>query len=171
MFLRLITIFAFCTFTVHAKFAIINISDIEERSIVAKDLKTKLIKATTEIEKEITDTRAEIEKEAGALQKRSSTISPEAVEKQRAELQKKFLAKENDIQAKDQKLQEQRMKALEEINQQVKEISETIAKKENFDAVFANTLVIYYSKDSDITEGVIKELDKKIKKSCFTDCK
>ena len=169
MFLRLILVLAFFTSSVYAKFAVIDMKRIEEESLVAKDLKEKMMKASKELENTVQTSKEKIEKKVADLQKIASTLSPENVEKKRNELQKEFMSIEASIQQKDAELQEKRIAALEEINSKIKEVSAKIAKQKSIEIIFTNTLVVYYDEKTevDITKDVISMLNKELKKSSF----
>lgn len=149
--------------SVFAKIAVVDIKQIEEDAIVTKNLKSQIMKAAEELEKEVTTARADMEKKVSDLQKAASTLSAEAVEKRRNELQKEFLAVEGKLQEHDASIQEARMKALETINQKVKDIAKKLAEKREYEAVFASTFMIYYPSAIDITKDVINELNSEMK--------
>ena len=169
MLFRLITLLIFFINSAYAKIAVIDMRKIEDESLVAKDLKEKIIKASKELENTVQVAKNKIDMKVADLQKIAPTISPESVEKKRNEIQKEFLSIESSIQQRDAELQEKRISALEEINDKIKLVSAKIAKQKNIDLVLVNTLIVYYndSGDIDITKDVITELNKEIKKSSF----
>lgn len=150
-----------------AKFAIVDIKQIEDEAVVTKNLKNQIAKAGEVLEKEVTDARAEMEKKVADLQKAASTLSSEAVEKRKGDLQKEFMAIEGSLQEHDAAIQEARTKALETINQKVKDIAKKIAEKRDYEAVFASTFIIYYPSALDITKDVINELNSEMKTVAF----
>lgn len=169
MSLRFIIVaFLFCS-SVYAKFAVINMQQIQDEAIVAKDLKLKIEKASKSLQEDFEKSKAEMEKKVADFQKIVSTLSADNVKTKQIELQKEFASAEGRIQKRDRDLQEKKLLALEEINSKIKDIAKTIAKKQDIDLVFADTLIIYYNQSSDIniTKSVIKALNKEMKKSSF----
>jgi outer membrane protein len=169
MFSRLILLFAIFTSSAFANYAVIDMQKIENQSLVAKDLKTKIEKASILLKEDVDKAKKKIEEEVAKLQKIAPTLTEDSLNTKRNNLQKDFINIESKLQERDEVLQEKRMKALEEINVQIKEISEKIAKQKNINLVLTSAVVIYYEEGgkNDITEDVLKELNNKIKKSSF----
>ena len=169
MLLRYIVFaFLFCSSS-YAQFAVINMQQIQDESLVVKDLKSKMEKASKDFQEDLAKSKAEVEKKLKDFNRIASTLSDEKARAKEKELKEELIAYENELQKKERNLQERNMMAFESIKLKIKDISKSIAEKKGIDIVLGDTFIIYYnqSSDIDITKDVIDELNKKMKKSSF----
>ena len=158
-----VALFFLFTSSVFANFAVVDMQKVENEAVVTKGLKTNVEKAVKALEKKANDAKIDIEKKAAELQKLAQTLSPDALEKRRVSLQKEVLKTEGDLQAQDGKIRKAQVEALDKVSNEIKKITKQIAVKKGLDAVVTNVAVIYHSDKIDITDEVIKSLNKKLK--------
>jgi len=156
---------AFAAFTAHAEEKTIAIIDFDKLSTTSKALKNVVAQIESEV-KRINDYRmtneTALKKENEELQKQEAILSREVFQKKAVEFNQKVSNYQAAEQEKRNKIETARAKAFEKFENTVKNISKNLAEKEGYKMVLSAQLVIFYDKTIDITEQVLKDLDKNL---------
>jgi outer membrane protein len=111
----------------------------------------------------------ELKKIEEELVKQSAVLSPEAKKDKEEGFRKRYMEYQRKVNQLTQEVQNKKKEVLEEFNKSLEQIVKTIADKEKLSLVVekgdngAGALVVYSHPSLDITDRVIKELDKGIK--------
>lgn len=161
-----LTIFSFFfSFSVFAQgIATLNYVKLENQSKVSKNIAEQIQERQKKLEIEVSDIQKTVQKKVEELEKARSVLTGKALEQKRESLQKELMKMEENLKKKAQKLEEIKNEALITVNEKIKSISAEIAKEKNYDAVIAEAGVVYAKPELDITDDVLKELDKKLPK-------
>lgn len=144
------------------KIAVVNYSRIESDSAVTKDITSQIQKKQEELQQEVQKIQSDVQAKVEDLEKSASILTAKALEQKKLNLQKALVKTDEDLKAKAQRLENIKNKTLLDLNNQIKEIVATIAKKQDYDFVLSESAVIYSDDKNDITEDVLKELNKKV---------
>lgn len=160
-------LFLFAFSSVFANFGVVDMKQIEEKSIVTKKLKDDVGKISATLEKDAEEVKKYIEAKVKKLEASASTLSREKIEKEKSDLEKEVMELQTIFREREIALEDAKMKALDEINEQIKSIAKDIADKKNFSAVLPSNLMIYYNSSAEITTDVLNELNSKMKSVKF----
>ena len=143
--------------------AIVDVQKVVNESIIGKAAKSNLEREMQKAKVKLSNLQAEFDKQKGELEKQAAVISKAALEDRRDALAKK----QQEVQRAYQDAQEQLAKVndreirkvVDEINKVVKELADD----RNYEFVFERDrqAIVYSSSRIDITQEVIKLLDKK----------
>ncbi len=149
------------------KVAIVDIQKIEEKSLISKDLKTKISNKESELHSNLMKRKDKIEKDYKEIEKNRAILS-------RVELEKKAKQLENDM----QKLQFDEKKygqifemskigALNNLQQEAQKIIDKVG--DNYDVIIPTSVMLYYNKAKfiDITNDVLSKLNSSVKVSNY----
>ena len=96
------------------------------------------------------------------LRKQSAILAPEALEQRRLELQKNYNDAQRMVQDRRLAIDKSRQQALEVIKAQILEIIEELQKERKFNLVLDRSAYSWVSKDLDITQEIVRRLDKRL---------
>ena len=158
-----------CCVCVHASaaereaIAIVDVQKVVNETIIGKAARSNLEREMQKAKVKLSNMQAEFEKQKADLEKQSAILSGAALEERRESLAKK----QRDVQRTYQDAQEQLAgindKEIKKVVDQVSEVIKELADDRNYKFVFEKDRqsVIYASERIDITQDVIKILDKK----------
>lgn len=161
--LRLICFFVFVSFFANAGgIAVVNFALLEERAKVTQNIANQIKAKQDILQKEVEGIQKDVQKKVDDLEKSASVLTAKALEQKKANLQKELIQTDEKLKARASKLEKIKNDVLLNLNEQIKEVISSIAEKGGYDIVISESSAIYYHTKYDITEDVIKAVDKKI---------
>jgi outer membrane protein len=157
--------FCFNTAAIAGNIAIIDVEDVLKNSLVMKDIQNKVTKKQDEYQKDVNKKQTALESEEKALNAKKGLLSKEAMETEAKNFEKKVLALKEFVDQKQNILKKSSLEAMNKVNEKIKEIITQISKEKDLDLILPASQVLYYKDEMDISETVLKNLNKKITKS------
>jgi outer membrane protein len=146
------------------KIVVVDIQRIMRESLAAKDLKAELESKKNQYQTSINAKKDKLTKEMDDLVKQKNVLAKDAL----AEKQKSFVAERDAVikDARDKQISFDNAykNALGEIQKAVQSIIEDMAKEQGFNMAIPTSQLIYASGDFDVSNEVLKRLDKKLPK-------
>ncbi|MGB1540316.1 MAG: OmpH family outer membrane protein [Rickettsiales bacterium] len=144
--------------------ATINIQTILRDSAAAKSTKTQIESKRDQYQNELKKIEDNLRNEDQKLAEQRSLLSPEALDQKRREFRDKVTEAQKEVQEKKLRLDAAYAKALDDIQASVLKIVEKMAKEKGFDVVVPTSQLLYAKAGMDITDAVLKQLDKDLPK-------
>lgn len=145
-----------------AKIAIVDIQKIVGESTAAKDINKQLEKKKNEFQSQINKQEENLKKEDGELGKLKASLSKEAFEAKRKDFMQKVANVQRDVQTKRAQLEQAYTDALSKVQKTVVDIIKDLAEKKGFEVAIPASQALYYQKDMDISDEVLKQLNSKL---------
>lgn len=146
------------------KVVVVDIQRIMRDSLAAKDLKTQLESQRNSYQSDIKNKEDKLKKEEDDLGKQKNVLSKDAL----TQKQKSFVDEINnvrkDVEEKRVKLDNAYKQALNEIQSAVQDIINDMAKEQGFNLAIPTSQLVYADKSFDVSDEVLKRLDKKLPK-------
>lgn len=143
---------------------VLDVEKIVKESTAMKDIQNKVGKKQEEYQKEISKEESKLEAEKKAVEGKKSTLSKANSEKQAEAFEKKVESLRSNVERKQNILKKSSLDAMSKINDKIKEIVTKIAKDKGLSVVTPSSQVVYFDAKNDITEEVLKMLNKEITK-------
>lgn len=150
-----------------ANFAVVDMKQIEDKSVVTQKLKEDVTKLSAKLEKDAEEVKKYIEDKVKKLEASASTLSREKIEKERNDLEKEIVELQTIFREREVMIEDAKINALEEINNKIKDIAKDIGEKKSFTIVLPSNLTVYFTPSADITNEVLNELNSKMKSVKF----
>ncbi len=144
--------------------AIVDLNLILSESKAAKDATKQFEEIQKNTESEIVESDKEMLEERNKLIEQQSVIAPEAFEVKAKDYEKKLQNYQSEKQNKLRKLEGVLQKARNEILEKVKPILENLSKDLGVTVILEKNSVLLSATNMDITDKVIKELNKELPK-------
>ena len=146
------------------KLGYVDVQKAIEKSSIGKKAKDEMKKEADKRNKELEKKKSDVDKMREDIEKKRSVLAEEAFAKRAQELQEE-MQKFNQTAAKAQgELQKKEAELLEPIVKKMKTVIEKIAKDKGFSMVIQSNqnaqIVLYSSPESDLTDDVVKAVDK-----------
>lgn len=144
--------------------AVVNVEEIVKNSVAFKRLNDSLEKEKNDYQEKIKQKEIELNAKKDDLQSKSSIYSQEVLQKKSLEFQKEVLSFQEEVKNKEGELQEKLMYGLNILNDEVKTIVTNILKEEKYKkykTVINSTVLLVYENDDNITNEILKRLNKK----------
>jgi outer membrane protein len=158
-------IFCLNTAAIAGNIAIIDVEDVLKNSLVMKDIQNKVTKKQDEYQKDVNKKQSALEAEEKALNSKKSVLSKEALDTEAKNFEKKVIALKEFVDQKQNILKKASLESMNKVNEKIKEIITQISKEKDLDLILPASQVLYYKDEMDISETVLKSLNKKITKS------
>ncbi|AGH95133.1 OmpH family outer membrane protein [Pseudobdellovibrio exovorus] len=147
-----------------AKIGYVDVQRAIEQSSIGKKAKDEMKKEADKRNKDLEKRKTDIDKMREDIEKKRAVLTEEAFTKRAQELQEE-MQKFNQLAAKAQgELQKKESDLLEPIVKKMRTVIEKIAKDKGFSMVLQSNpnaqIVLFSTADSDLTEDVIKAVDK-----------
>lgn len=167
--LLVILFVGFFQFSVNANAATLNIAVVDiqqvlQESKAAKDIREKIKNKRDKYQDEITKEEEKLREEEKKLASQRGVLSKEAFEQKREEFKEKLIKVQRDVQEKRANLDNTLSGSLAQVQKVVFEIIENLAKEKNFELAIPTSQILYAQKGLNITNDVLKRLDKKLPK-------
>lgn len=151
--------------------AFVDIENVVNRSQVAKSAGEIIEKKRSESQKEIDQEEEKLRKEEAEIAKEKDKLSVEAFEKKHQLFRNKVMEFQRKVQTKRVDLGGISDKINQKINQTCLEIIASLGKKRDYIMVLPTSQTLYVNTKQDISEEVLKELNKKLPKIDAKDLK
>lgn len=164
-FLPLVATFVIGSFSAYASnVGILDVEKIIKESTAMKDVQNKINKKQDEYQKEVTKKQTDLENEQKKIEGKKSVLSKEAFEKETKAFEKKIDDLKTFVDKKQNSLKKASLGAMSKINDKIKDIIADIAKEKELDVIAPAAQVLYYKDELEISDEVLKRLNKKITK-------
>ncbi len=143
--------------------AIVDVQKVVNESIIGKAAKSNVEAQIQKAKVRMSNVQAELEKGKADLQKQSSVLSGSALEERREVLEKKQREAQRTFQDVQEQVAKTNEKEIRKVIEEVDKVVKELADERGFSFVFEKDrqAVIYASARIDITQDVIRILDKK----------
>lgn len=146
------------------KIAVIDTRKVNEQAKVSKDLTKKISNKQVELQKKLSEKANEIENNFKKLESKRSILSAEEYQKQRQRLETDFQKLQMDGAFYSKVHEEATISAISKVQENIKKATTKVvtSNKTKYDFVMSADQTFYINNDKldDITDKVIKELDK-----------
>lgn len=150
--------------TIAAQIAVVSYTKLENESKVSRDITSQIKDRQAKLQEEVQGIQATVQKKVEDLEKSSSILTAKALDQKKEALQKELMKMDEDLKKKAQKLEEVKNETLAKVNDTIKQIVMNIAKEQKYDMVLSDVGIVYVEANLDITDAVLKDLDKKLPK-------
>jgi Skp family chaperone for outer membrane proteins len=164
-FLTSLLVSVFISFNANADgVGILDVEKIVKESLAMRDIQNKVSKKQDEYQKQVTKKQDELEAEQKRIESKKNVLSKEALEKETKTFEKKLDDLKTFVDKKQNSLKKASLDGMSKVNDKIKDIIAEISKEKNFDVITPAAQTLYYKNDLDITDEVLKRLNKKITK-------
>ncbi len=163
----LVASLAYALFSFNASAAEIGVLDVEKivkDSLAMRDIQGKVSKKQEEYQKEVNKRQAALEAEQKKIEGKKDVLSKEAFEKESKAFEKKVEELKEFVEKRQNSLKKASLDSMNKVNDKIKEIISEIAKERSFDVIVPAAQSLYYKDNLEISEEVLKKLNKKITK-------
>ncbi len=150
------------------KVGVVDIQKIMRDSLAAKNLQSQISKKKDDFEAEIKKQEDELQKADKDLAEQRNVLSAEALEKKRNEFKSRLTKVQRNVQTRKAQLEDAYNKALSEIQTSVLKITADLAKEKNLALVIPTSQILYAQDKMNISDEVLKKLDKELPKVTVT---
>jgi len=154
-------------FSVNANAGGIGIIDVEKivkESSAMRDIQAKVSKKQDEYQKEVTKKQDELEADQKRIEGKRNVLSKEAFEKESKSFEKKVDDLKTFVDRKQNSLKKASLDSMSKVNDKVKDIIAEISKEKELDVIMPAAQTLYFKDELDVTDEVLKRLNKKITK-------
>jgi outer membrane protein len=143
---------------------IVNVEKVVTQSLAGKDLINKINDKRNQINNEIGKQEDGLKKERDELQKKQAVLAPDAFAKEQKAFEDKVVKFQQDVKEKWGNIEKSYASAMSEIDIVAKEITKKLAEENGFIIVIPASVALFYKDSTEITDNILKELDKKLTK-------
>lgn len=165
----MVVVFAFLASPLLAqtsKIGFFNMEEILNSSEAGKQANEELKKIFEENKKKIQEREKELYRLKEELEKQKSVLTEKALREKETNYNKKFRDYQDLVKDANDEMNSKRQELVNKFVPDVIKIVESIGKKEGYSAIIdiASVPVAYYNKENDLTQKIIEEFNKTIKK-------
>lgn len=131
-------------------------------SKAGKNMNEQVEKMTKSVQGEVEKVQKSLQKEADKLEEQKNLMASDALQVKREELRLKQITKQQEISAEARSIQAGAQNALKEIAEIAVDELKTLAEEKKADIVLRREATYIVSPTSDLTDELIKRIDKKI---------
>ncbi|MDA0782002.1 MAG: OmpH family outer membrane protein [Rickettsiales bacterium] len=146
------------------KIAVVDIQQVLQDSKAANDIREKIKTKRDKYQDEITKEEEKLREEEKKLASQSGVLAQEVFEQKREEFKEKLIKVQRDVQVKRANLDNTLSGSLAQVQEVVFQIIEDLAKENGFEVAIPTSQILYANKSLNITDEVLKRLDKKLPK-------
>ena len=144
------------------RFAIINIQKVLRLTLATKAIKPQLNKIRGQMQKKVQDREKALKAENLSLQEQRAILSPEAFRQRRLNFQAKVAALESDVRSFRKRLDAAGRAAMGQVKKSFSSVAADLAAERKFQLILPRAAAIYVDSAFDITDEVLKRLNKKL---------
>jgi Skp family chaperone for outer membrane proteins len=144
--------------------AILDLEKIIKESKAMRDIQNKVNKRQDEYQKEVTKKQNDLENEQKSIEAKKTVLSKDGFEKEVQKFEKKVDDLKTYVDRKQNSLKKASMESMSKVNEIIKEIIGEISKDKNYEVIIPASQTVFFEDSLDISEEVLKKLDKKITK-------
>ena len=145
-----------------ADFAVIDIEKILNESKAGKSLKAQLEKKRKEFQTEFSSKEKTLQDAAKKLVEKKDEMEPEKLASERKKFETQLLETRKLFQKRRASLDRGLGKAMQDLRREVIQIAAEVADEKQYKAVLTRDSVVIVQKELDITDELLKRLDKKV---------
>lgn len=142
--------------------AVVDMQRVMGKSKAANSARDQLDAKQKNFQKEVSATESNLQAKDKELAKQRGLLSSEEFNKKLKDFRQKAATAQSDVQQKRLKLRRAFEGSIVTIQNKVTKIVSSIAKEKNMDMVIPSTQSLYVKPDLDITDEVLKRLDKEL---------
>jgi Skp family chaperone for outer membrane proteins len=143
---------------------VLDVEQIVKESVAMRDIQKKVTKKQEEYQAEVTKKQKSLESEQKSIESKKNILSKEALEKKVTEFEKKVEELKEFVDKKQNNLKKASLDGMSKVNDEIKDIISEIAKEKDLDLIVPSSQALFYKDELDISEDVLKRLNKKITK-------
>lgn len=163
--ISLLAIFTLVTTTASAgDIAILDIEKIVKESKAMRDIQRKVNKKQDDYQKLVTKKQEDLEKEQTRIESKKTVLSESALQKEIKTFEEKVDELKTFVDRRQNSLKKASIDGMSTVNDEIKEIISDLAEERNIDLIVPAAQALYYKDSLDISEEVLRRLDKKITK-------
>lgn len=144
---------------------VLDVEKIVKESSAMRDIQKKISNKQDEYQKEVTKKQDELESEQKRIEGKRNVLSKEAFEKETKSFEKKIDDLKTFVDKKQNSLKKASMDSMGKVNDKIKDIIADISKEKDFEVIVPSSQTLYYKDALDISDEVLKRLNKKITKA------
>ena len=144
------------------RFAIINIQKVLRLTLATKAIKPQLKKIRDRMQRKVKDREKALKAENLSLQEQRAILSPEAFRQRRLDFQAKVAALESDVRSFRKRLDAAGRAAMGQVKRSFSSVAADLAAKRKLQLILPRAAAIYVDPAFDITDEVLKRLNKKL---------
>lgn len=143
---------------------VLDIEKVAKDAKAVSDIQSKVSKKQEEYQKSINKKQTDLEAEQKKLEAKKNLLTKEAFEKEQVAFAKKIDELKEFVDKRQASLKKASTSGMEKVNEEMKDIVAAIAKEKQLDAIVPSSQVVYAIDSMDITDEVVKRLNKKVTK-------
>ncbi|MBM5782127.1 MAG: OmpH family outer membrane protein [Pelagibacterales bacterium] len=164
-FITLTAFFALLSFNASAgSIAVLDVEKIVKESAAMRDIQGKVSKQQEKYQKEVDKKQKELEAEQKKLEGKKNVLAKDAFEKEVKAFETKVDSLKEMVDKKQGNLKKASVEAMGKVNEEIKEIIANLSKEKDLDLIVAAGQTLFYKDEMDISEEVLKRLNKKVTK-------
>lgn len=144
------------------RFAIINIQKVLRLTLATRAIKPQLKKIRAQMQKKVQEREKALKAENLSLQEQRAILSPEAFRQRRLDFQAKVAALETDVRSFRKRLDAAGRAAMGQVKKNFSSVAADLAAERKFQLILPRAAAIYVDPAFDITDEVLKRLNKKL---------
>lgn len=144
------------------KFGVVNLEGIMHEAKAAKSVHDQIEALRKKYQDEIGKQEKDLKTKDQELADQRSVMTQEAFDEARRDFRTKVASAQHDVQVKRAQLDRAYAKALTKIQMTLAQIVEGIAKEKGFEVVFPSSQLLYADETLNVSEEVLKRLDKEL---------
>jgi Skp family chaperone for outer membrane proteins len=144
------------------RFAIINIQKVLRLTLATRAIKPQLNKIRAQMQKKVQEREKALKAENLSLQEQRAILSPEAFRQRRLDFQAKVAALETDVRSFRKRLDAAGRAAMGQVKRSFSSVAADLAAERKFQLILPRAAAIYVDPAFDITDEVLKRLNKKL---------
>ena len=144
------------------RFAIINIQKVLRLTLATRAIKPQLNKIRAQMQKKVQEREKALKAENLSLQEQRAILSPEAFRQRRLDFQAKVAALETDVRRFRKRIDAAGRAAMGQVKKNFSSVAADLAAERKFQLILPRAAAIYVDPAFDITDEVLKRLNKKL---------
>lgn len=142
-----------------AVIAVINMQVLLEESSAAKSIRGQVEKLRNDFQEEVNRQDQRLREQEQELKRQQAVLAAEAFNAKRRDFQQQVAKAQQDVQTRLRELDEMAARGLNDVRRALLPILVDLAKEQGYNIVFANTQLVFASKQLDITDEVLKRIN------------
>jgi outer membrane protein len=143
---------------------ILDVEKIVKESKAMRYIQSKVSKKQDYYQKEVTEKQNKLESEQKRIEGKKNVLSKEAFAKEVESFEKRVDDLKTFVDRRQNKLKKASLDAMSKVNDEIKDIITEISKEKSLDVIIPATQALYYKDELDISDEVLKRLNKEMTK-------
>ncbi len=144
--------------------AVVDLESVLKNCDAMKDAQQKISKKQAGFQKEIDKKQEALEKESKQISAKKGVLSDDAFNKEQEKFSKKVDDLKELVNSRQDALKKYSLDVITKVNDKIKEVVDEIKEEKKLDLIITAGSTIYYQDELNISEDVLKKLNKKISK-------